>query len=114
MQFKNRKVILAIIVLIVLFFAVGLMVGRAITSNIVLDDTSIFEGNLTVEGLFTAGNYKVGYMEDCYNGTWFHHGLSGDPATAGSISLSLRGPSAYNDTFILRVPTVLQSNSTHI
>jgi len=47
------------------------------------------------------------------NGTWVPHGLVGDPGTNGSITLSLRGPSAYNATWILRVPTVLSSNATH-
>jgi len=54
-----------------------------------------------------------GVVVSCYNGTWVTHGLAGDPATTGSITLSLRGATAYNATFILRAPTVLQSNATH-
>lgn len=48
-----------------------------------------------------------------YNGSWIPHGLPGDPDGLGSITLSLRGSSTYNATRILRVPTVLASNTTH-
>jgi len=62
----------------------------------------------------TSGVYfNSGSLVDCYNGSWVSHGLSGDPGTTGSITLSLRGPSSYNATFIYRPPTVLASNTTH-
>ena len=54
-----------------------------------------------------------GIALNCMNGTWIAHECAGDPATAGGITLSLRGPSAHNATFIYRFPTVLSSNSTH-
>jgi len=56
---------------------------------------------------------RSGIVTTCSNGTWIAHGLDGNPGLNGTITLSLRGPSAYNATFILRVPTVLSSNTTH-
>jgi len=56
---------------------------------------------------------NCGAVVTCSNGTWIAHGLAGDPSTTGSITLSFRGPTQYNATTVLFVPTVLQSNSTH-
>jgi len=56
---------------------------------------------------------RSGVVVACSNGTWIAHGLAGDPNQNGTITLSLRGPSRLDATHILRVPTVLQSNSTH-
>jgi parallel beta-helix repeat protein len=56
---------------------------------------------------------NAGVQVTCSNGTWIAHGLAGDPGTTGSITVSMRGPTAYNATTMLLVPTVLQSNSTH-
>lgn len=87
-----------------------------------LDDTNItdrlggdWEVGLTAPYFNnTSGVYfNSGSTINCYNGTWIPHGLSGDPSTTGSITLSLRGASEYNATFIYRVPTVLSSNDTH-
>lgn len=71
------------------------------------DGTSTIQYN---DGFITENS---GAVVSCYNGSWIPHGLAGDPATTGSITLSLRGTTNYNATWILRAPTVLQSNSTH-
>ena len=71
-------------------------------------------------GSSTVVRGNIGYITEnsgsltvCVNGTWIAHGLVGDPLTTGKITLALRGPSAYNATIVLRVPTVLASNNTH-
>jgi len=81
-------------------------------ANVPIDETTIdAHPSIRIDGEYGFNN--GGSIASCANGTWIEHGLNGDPATTGSITLSLRGPSAYNATFILRVPTVLESNSTH-
>jgi len=92
------------------------------TSDYYLNDVNItgrLEGDWDV-GLTapyfnnTSGVYfNSGSVISCANGSWVPHGLSGDPGTTGSITLSLRGASSYNATFIYRAPTALISNDTH-
>jgi len=89
-----------------------------IERNDLLD--SEIETQISNSGTNTVIQYNRGFLTEnngaevtCYNGTWIPHGLAGDPGTTGSITLALRGATSYNATFILKVPTVLQSNSTH-
>jgi hypothetical protein len=55
-------------------------------------------------------NENAGSEATCINGTAIAHGLSGTPT---SLTLSLRGPTAFNATIILCAPTVLSLNATH-
>lgn len=102
-------------------FGVGLSYGLTLNGTWSGDWFTEKNGNFTVSLLaktlyvdgvkypVTNGDAQV----TCSNGTWIAHGLPGDPATTGSIVLSLRGPTQYNATSILLAPTVLSSNSTH-
>lgn len=56
------------------------------------------------------GQSNAGATLSCINGTEIAHGLAGAPT---SLTLSLRGPTAYNATIILCAPTVLSINATH-
>lgn len=110
---------------LMLIFATGILLARSFTGNTnTLASGSIETTDLNVTGDWyrgtenvtdiILGNYiKSGSVITCYNGTWIPHGLPGDPGTTGSITVSLRGPSSYNATFIYRVPTILSSNTTH-
>jgi hypothetical protein len=109
----KRKAAAALTVCLLAAFSLGFLVAWAAVGDIVFDDTSVFGGDLNVEGTLTASNLKVGKVANCVNGTWIAHNLPGDPGTAGSLTLSLRGPSAFNATFIYKQPTILSSNSTH-
>lgn len=83
-----------------------------LTAGVPIDDLTIdIHPNIRIDGEY--GFRNGGSAVLCSNGTWIAHELNGDPGTRGSITLALRGPSAYNATFIIRVPTVLQTNSTH-
>jgi hypothetical protein len=108
-----------------IIFSLGLVAGYAVAPTV----NGVWSGDWIVEryGNFTTALYaKTLYVDNikypvttgnaqvgCSNGTWIAHGLPGDPGTTGSITLAMRGPSAYNATIILRAPTVLQSNATH-
>lgn len=110
----NKKMRTGVVVLALFAFIV--MVGAAISNNTLREDwlviTNINTTNLYINNTrFYPAN--SGSELEAYNGTWIAHGLGGDPAIAGSIALSLRGPSEHNATRIYRVPTVLSSNSTH-
>lgn len=52
-----------------------------------------------------------GSLISCVNGTAIAHGMV---TTAAVTTLCLRGPSAFNATFIYRTPTILSVNATHI
>jgi hypothetical protein len=109
---KKVMLVFLFITLLLTVFLVGLVVGSS--GDVSLGGlTNTFEGNVVITGNLYAGNIKSGSVINCSNGTWIAHELPGDPATEGSITLALRGPSQYNETRILCVPTVLSSNSTH-
>jgi hypothetical protein len=109
----KRKILALLSITMLICFSFGFMIGWAAVGDIVFDDTSVFGGDVEVQGLFSASNYNVGYVADCINGSWIPHNLPGNPGTAGSITVSLRGPSSFNATFIYKQPTILSSNNTH-
>jgi hypothetical protein len=107
---------------IILIFGLGFRVGYTWTGNTNTLSPGFLEVNeINATGYYWSGQNRTEMMAYPVNsgatvgsnGTWIPHGLVGDPGTNGSITLSLRGPSAYNATWILRVPTVLSSNATH-
>lgn len=86
----------------------SLVLEEYVTSGLRIQGAnSVYDSNV---GFITKNS---GAVVSCYTGSWVAHGLVGDPGTTGSITLSLRGATEYNATFILRAPTVLQSNATH-
>jgi len=80
------------------------------THNISVVDINV-TGTITLAGTLLV--VSSGTEENAYNGSWIAHDLPSDPNGNGSITLSLRGSSSLDATHILRVPTVISSNSTH-
>lgn len=109
---------------IMMFLSTVIFVSfAAIPQNTIRQDAGIVTPTVNATRGYYIGTQNVtitlkypgrsGVVVNCSNGTWIAHGLAGSPDPTGTITLSLRGPSAYNATFILRVPTVLAVNSTH-
>jgi len=109
-------------ILMFLCTVIGMSLGAIPQNTIAYNRGIVFPTVNATEGYFIGSQNvtvtlkypgRSGVVENCSNGTWIDHGLAGDPDQNGSIILSLRGASRYNATIILRVPTVLQSNTTH-